>query len=148
MVANAIVLLVGGSETIATLLSGLVFHLLKTPQVLEKLQLEIRQAFKVPSEMTFSAEAKLPYMQACIEEALRIYPPVASTMPRFTPPPGIMIDGQFIPGNVRALHIKFWQFDETDGHLDNRWCPSPKRFNFRAQLQRPNDFCPRTLAWR
>ena len=102
MVANSTVLLVGGSETTATLLSGLIFHLLKTPRVLEKLQNEIREAFNSPSEMTFSAEAKLPYIQACIEEALRLYPPVAGTMPRYTPPSGITIDGKFVPGNVSA----------------------------------------------
>lgn len=100
LVANSRVLLIGGSETSATLLSGLVFHLLKTPRVLQKLQEEVRQAFSSPSEMTFSAETKLSYMQACIEEALRIYPPIASAMPRFTPPAGSMIDGQFVPGNV------------------------------------------------
>ena len=100
---NSGVLIVAGSETSATLLSGLIFHLLKTPRAFQILQEEIRQSFKSLSEMTFAAETKLPYMQACIEEALRIYPPVASTMPRFTPPDGIMIDGQFIPGSVRLL---------------------------------------------
>jgi cytochrome P450 len=123
-VSNARILLIGGSETSATLLSGLIFHLLQTPQVLENLQREIRQAFTSPSEMTFSAETKLPYMQACIEEALRIYPPLAGTLPRWTPPSGATIDGLFIPGNVRS----FTDFNSHESarltSLDMGWCPS------------------------
>ena len=99
--ANCGVLVIAGSETSATLLSGLIFHLLKTPQALQKLQEEIRGSFQSTSDMTFLAEVKLPYMQACIEEALRIYPPVPTAMPRRTPPEGFVIDGQFIPGSVR-----------------------------------------------
>jgi cytochrome P450 len=101
--ANSAILIMAGSETTATLTSGLVFRLLRNPPILEKLTQEIRSAFENESEMSFAAEAKLPYLQACIEEALRIYPPVPSAVPRMTQPQGDLISGLAIPGGVSFL---------------------------------------------
>jgi cytochrome P450 len=98
--ANAAIIIMAGSETTATLLSGLVFRLLKDPPILEKLMKEVRSAFQSESEMTFAEEAKLPYLQACIDEGLRIYPPIPSVIPRMTPPGGEVISGFNIPENV------------------------------------------------
>ncbi len=91
-----------GSETSATLLGGLFFHLLTHRPILEKVTAEVLHAFKSPKEMTLAAETKLPYLQACIEEALRIYPPAPLDLLRKTPPAGAMIAGHFVPGNVRV----------------------------------------------
>ena len=103
--ANGEVIIIGGSETTATLMSGLVFHLLKSPHILEKLNKEVRDAFQSPSQMTFAAEAKLRYLQACLDEALRIYPPVPSMLSRLTEPEGNVISGHFVPGNVSCLNL-------------------------------------------
>lgn len=150
LVANIRILLIGGSETSATVLSGLLFHLLKTPRVLQKLQEEIRSTFKSPSEMAFSTEAKLPYMQACIEEALRIYPPVASTMPRYTPPAGVIVDGQFIPGNVtNSLNYPSSATTASANWLpDNSLRSPPQRLAISSKLQGSSGLCPRALARR
>ena len=101
--SNSATLIMAGSETTATLMSGLLFHLLKNPPILENLKQEIRSSFESESEMTFVAEAKLPYLRACIDEALRIYPPVPSSIPRMTQPEGDIISGLAVPGNVIAL---------------------------------------------
>jgi cytochrome P450 len=98
--SNMSMMVLAGSETSATLLSGLVFHLLSNPEIYEKLTKEVRSAFSDTSDMTFRNEADLPYLNACIEEALRIYPPVPMSIPRRTPPEGATIAGRFIPGNV------------------------------------------------
>lgn len=98
--SNMSMMVLAGSETSATLLSGLVFHLLKNPEIYERLIREVRGAFNDTSDMTFRNEADLPYLNACIEEALRSYPPVPISTPRITPPEGVTISGHFIPGNV------------------------------------------------
>jgi hypothetical protein len=102
MIANAGLFIVAGSETSATLLSGLFFHLLKNPEYFSKLKDEVRSSFNTADDMTFQKEAKLPYLQACIEEALRIYPPVPVDLPRRTPPEGSIINGELVPGGVRS----------------------------------------------
>lgn len=93
-------IVLAGSETSATLLSGLVFRLLKNPEIYGKLTKEVRSAFNDTSDITFRNEADLPYLNACIEEALRIYPPVPMSIPHITPPEGATVSGRFIPGNV------------------------------------------------
>jgi cytochrome P450 len=101
--ANSAILIMAGSETTATLLSGLIFKLLKSPQALQTLTEEVRASFQSKEDMTFAAEAKLPYVQACIDEGLRIYPPVPSIVARMTQPEGDVINGFAVPGNVACL---------------------------------------------
>ena len=94
------IVLIAGSETTATLLSGATFCLLKNPDALQKLTTEIRNTFSKAEDITFNAVARLPYLQACIQEALRMYPPVPGIFPRRTGPEGDIINGRFIPRNV------------------------------------------------
>lgn len=99
--ATTEVLLIAGSETTATLLCGATFCLLKNPDSLQKLTDEVRNAFSSAADMTLRSLARLPYLQACLDEALRLYPPVPGTLPRRVLPQGDIVNGQFIPGNVR-----------------------------------------------
>ncbi|KAF7911191.1 uncharacterized protein EAF01_002699 [Botrytis porri] len=70
-------LIIAGSETTATLLSGALFHLLKNPSCTATLVQEIRTAFEESADMTFVKLANLRYLNACLQEAFRIYPPVS-----------------------------------------------------------------------
>jgi cytochrome P450 len=74
--------------------------LLKNPQKMERLQKEVRGAFESPEEMTMTALGQMPYLGACIEEGLRLYPPVPGALPRVTPREGAMVRGQWLPGGV------------------------------------------------
>ena len=96
-------LVIAGSETTATLLSGCTFHLLKNPRCLQKVTAEVREAFASADEIKLGAVEKLPYLRAVLEEALRVFPPVPSVFLRKTKPDGLVVDGQFIPGNVRYM---------------------------------------------
>lgn len=61
LMINAMVLIVAGSDTSATLLSGLIYLLLKNPHCLQKITHEIRSAFKAEDEINFSSVQNLPY---------------------------------------------------------------------------------------
>lgn len=101
MVTNGSTLIVAGSETTATLLSGATYLLLKNPRVLSKLQNEVRMTFQRDEEITLEACNKLVYIQAVLTEALRMYPPVAVGLPRIVDAQGDMITGHWVPGGVR-----------------------------------------------
>jgi cytochrome P450 len=96
-------MVLAGSETSATLVSGLVFYLLKNPEIYGTLTKEVGSAFNDTSDMAFHNEADLPYLNVCIEEALRIYSLVPITTPRITPSKEVTILERFIPGNVFPL---------------------------------------------
>ena len=100
---NSNFLLMAGSETTATALSGMTYYLLKHPPILEKLQSEVRSAFKREENITLETvgePGRLPYMEAVMTESLRLYPPVPALLPRLTGPEGEIIDGKFVPPNV------------------------------------------------
>ena len=94
-------LVIAGSETTATALSGMATYLLQSSQSLHTLTMEIRQSFKRESEITLDRVTKLPFLNAVIEEGLRLCPPVPSLLPRLVPTGGAIVCGNLIPGGVR-----------------------------------------------
>lgn len=98
--ANAGILVIAGSETTATLLAGVTYYLMKNPDVLKKVNDEVRSTFKSEDEITFTSINELPYMIACLTEGLRIYPPVAAGLPRVVPEGGATIGDTFVPEEV------------------------------------------------
>jgi cytochrome P450 len=124
---NASLLIVAGSETTATLLCGAVYLLTTHPHVLEKLTHEVRSTFKDDAEITLLSVGNLQYMLACLNEALRHYPPVAVGLPRLAPKGGANVAGHFVPeGTVTAV----WQW--AISHDPNHWTKPmeyhPERF--------------------
>lgn len=67
---------------------------------LEKLTAEVRGAFKSEDEIDFMSVSNLPYLLACLDEALRMYPPVPTGLPRVVPPAGASIAEHYVPGGV------------------------------------------------
>lgn len=91
---------VAGSETTATLMCGLMNHLLRNPDIMKKLTTEIREHIKHEDDLVIKNLSALPYMDACLEEGLRIFPPVPIGLLRIVPKGGSEIDGHMIPAGV------------------------------------------------
>lgn len=70
MISNASTFIIAGSDTTATLLSGVTYLLLKNPHVLMKLQKEVRSAFAHGDEINLDSCNKLGYCLATLTEAL------------------------------------------------------------------------------
>ena len=99
-VQNASALLVAGSETTATTLSGLTFHLSCDKEIYDILTEEIRGAFTTEEEINIKSAAYLQFLHACVEETLRVYPPAGETPPRRSP--GDFVREHYIPKGVSA----------------------------------------------
>ena len=97
------VLVVAGSETTGTALSGILGNLLQNPETLKTLVSEIRQSFQDASEICADRVSNLPYLNAVIEEGLRLSTPVALGLPRVVPDGGAEVLGQWLPGGVSLL---------------------------------------------
>lgn len=98
---NCSTLIIAGSETTATVLSSAVYFLLKNPEVMTRLESEIRSSFQDVSEIDFRSIGKQKYTLACLNETLRLFPPVPSGLSRVVPRDGDNIDGKWVPGGVR-----------------------------------------------
>ncbi|KAF2994324.1 hypothetical protein E8E14_001802 [Neopestalotiopsis sp. 37M] len=92
---QANVLIVAGSETTATFLGAVTFFLLRYPETLAKLQRELRTEFAAYDQMNGDTTTSLPYLEAVVEEGLRLFPPAAIGLPRECP--GAHIDGRWVP---------------------------------------------------
>ena len=97
--------MLAGTETTATLLSGLTFMLLKHPDRMRRLTDEVRSSFASNNSMSMSDLSRLEYLGACIEEALRLYPPVAIGPPRTVPQSGATVCGRWVPGGVSLAFL-------------------------------------------
>ena len=98
------ILIVAGSETTATVLSGITNYLIQNDEPLQKLKDEVRGFFKAEKDITLAAVAKLPYLNAVIQEGLRLCPPVPAGLPRLVPPGGDTVCGVWLPEDVSRVH--------------------------------------------
>ncbi|KAL2065351.1 hypothetical protein VTL71DRAFT_3021 [Oculimacula yallundae] len=129
--ANANFLLLAGSETTGTALAGTTYYLLKTPEAFTIVVEEVRKAFETEDEINFlNCAERLPYMQACLQEGLRIYPPGPVAAPRKTPRDKVTIIGGYeIPAwtgvGVHALSASHSpsNFYLPRSFLPERWLP-------------------------
>ncbi|KAK1636338.1 cytochrome P450 [Colletotrichum phormii] len=76
---------------------SLTYLLLKNPRVLAKLATEVRSTFTHPDGITFTGVNGCKYLLACIEEALRVYPPSPQPHHRIVPAGGATVEGVFLP---------------------------------------------------
>lgn len=114
---NASTLIVAGSETTATLLSGCTYYLLRNPHVMKKVIDEIRQSFRTEEEIDITGVNKLKYMLAVLDEALRMYPPAPGNFHRVVPDEGAVVCGKFVPGGVIILHFLSYKYVLTTFYL-------------------------------
>ncbi|KAI4221136.1 MAG: hypothetical protein L6R40_008651, partial [Gallowayella cf. fulva] len=125
-------LVVAGSETTAHAMSGILGNLLQTPEALQNLTGEIRQSFSHQSEICAANVDGLPYLNAVIEEGLRMCPPVALGMPRIVPEGGSTVSGYSLPAGTfvsasgYASNHSILNFPKSTSTFDpSRWLTGP-----------------------
>lgn len=100
LIANSSLLILAGSETSATALSGTTYLLLKNKQALNRLTNEIRTTFSHEDDMTVAALANCEYLNQVLKEGMRLYPPTPNHSPRKVITDDLIISGQAIPKGV------------------------------------------------
>ncbi|KAJ2903204.1 benzoate 4-monooxygenase cytochrome P450 [Zalerion maritima] len=130
IILNSALFIVAGSETTASLLSGMLMWLMRTPHAYARLASEIRSRFATAESMHFLDLQECEYMNACIDEALRIFPPVPTGLTRTVPAGGDTVAGEFLPGGT-TVSVYGWaaahspsNFYRPDEFLPERWIAS------------------------
>ncbi|CAG8948790.1 hypothetical protein HYFRA_00001912 [Hymenoscyphus fraxineus] len=155
---NASLLIVAGSETTATFLSGLTYNLLRNPDILAKLTNLLRTTFETSDSINVLALGQLPYLAAILEEGFRTYPPVPIGLVRRTASDGAMICGRFVPEGVSvtipqlAAYMSEENFKNPKQFAPERWekdatLSGPYKDDDRKVLQ-PFSFGPRNCIGR
>ena len=104
MEANLHLLLLAGSDTVATTLSGTINYLCQNPAMLKMLADEVRSAANVEADLTTANLCQLPYLTGVLKEGLRIVSPGTIPLPRIVPAEGASIFGYWVPGRVSLIH--------------------------------------------
>ncbi|KAK4222261.1 hypothetical protein QBC38DRAFT_88306 [Podospora fimiseda] len=123
------ILVTTGSETTATALGGMVNYLTQNPEVLQKAKDEVRRELPESGKMSLNSLQNLPYLNAVINEGLRLCTPIPWVLPRRVPKESGTVCGVKLPGgtpvSIQAYTInrdpKFWH--EPDFFRPERWLP-------------------------
>lgn len=76
--SDAALMVVAGSDTVSHALAALLRYIAVNEVVQTRLCEEIRTVFHSSSDIDTLTLVKLPYLDACVQEALRLLPPLAS----------------------------------------------------------------------
>jgi cytochrome P450 len=116
--AESIMMMLAGSETTSSAIMWS-FHLLMLyPETLKRAVEEIRSKFPLDHLITYKEVCThLPYIEACVYEALRQSPTTAGLTPRISMSRGITVQGHYIPPgteiyvNLRSvnMHTSIWK---------------------------------------
>jgi cytochrome P450 len=111
------------------------FYLVQNPSALQRLSQEIRDVYPLvpdsasecPIEFASKELQSITFLVACVDEAMRLSPPVASILPRTAGPGGIVVDSEFFPEGTTlgvphyVLHRDPNTFPEPHSFIPERW---------------------------
>ena len=104
---NSMLLVVAGSESVTTTLVGALHWLVRAPAALRILAQEVRAAYESEEDITGVSLSNLSYLNAVIQETLRLCPTIPDGMRRQVPVDGALIAGHFLPGGT-VVSIPQW----------------------------------------
>jgi cytochrome P450 len=132
--------LAAGSANLAVALGYCCFELSRHSNIQkalreELLKLQGQYGLKIDTPIVpptiLSELDKLPLLEACLTETMRLYPPVTGQLPRFVPPGGFTCDGFFIPKGTSVsaaaynLHREEAVFEDPERWDPYRWIGCP-----------------------
>ena len=129
IVADTSIMMNAGSDTTGIALNNVMYLLLKKPATLAKLRLELDSTLDNEEDVVppYDKVKHLPYLRAVLDESLRILTPVSFGLPRRTPPEGMRILDDWIPGDTSVsisayiLHHNPAVFPEPGVFKPERW---------------------------
>ncbi|OKL55467.1 hypothetical protein UA08_09323 [Talaromyces atroroseus] len=128
IMAEVSIMMNAGSDTTALAMNNVMFLLLKNPRCMAKLREEL-DAVLDPEDVVapYDKIRYLPYLRACLDEALRIYPPTTFGLPRRTPPDGATIMNDYVAGDTTVsisayvAHRNPSLFPDPESFQPERW---------------------------
>ena len=92
------------SDTVASTLISIFYHLVQDPSQIVKLRNELDSCSSISNIKELKS---MDHLNGVINEALRLHPGLPSGGFRQTPPEGLTISGQYIPGDVTIVAPRY-----------------------------------------
>ncbi|KAI1841851.1 hypothetical protein JX266_011929 [Neoarthrinium moseri] len=127
MASESTTLIVAGSDTTSCCISSVLFYLSDNPQAYQKAAQEVRSCVSSQDDITGSNLASCTYLRACIDEALRMSPPVGTALVREVMTEGTLVSGQPVPVGCEvgvgtyAIHHSSQTYPEPFVYKPERW---------------------------
>ncbi|KAL5499106.1 hypothetical protein ACEPAH_1624 [Sanghuangporus vaninii] len=101
LTTQALSFLIAGSDSVSNSLCAITYYLAANPLARAKLQKELDEALGVDSSedpvTTFARVKNLPYLEAVINEAMRVHSTAGLGLPRVVPESGLTVCGKTFP---------------------------------------------------
>ena len=128
IVAEINIMMNAGHDTTAIALRNALFFLLRNPKCLAKLREELDEVLEEDEVVAPYGKVKhLPYLRACIDESLRMLPPIVFGLPRRTPMEGTLILNEYVAGDTSVsissfvIHHQESVFKDHNIYKPERW---------------------------
>ena len=142
-----------GSDTTATTMTATLFYLLHYPSTLDRLRNEIDNTFSTVEDIVMGPMLNsCIYLRACLDETLRLNPPVGGVLPREVLNDGITIDGNFYPAgtdvgtSLYALQRQEKYFRNALSYEPQRWLETEGSSNDEKLVSTAAAFAPFSLG--
>lgn len=130
---DCMLIVVAGSDTTSNALSFTLFELAQNLELVRRLREEVDALFPdgAPIDDLKKLRADAPLLNACLNEGLRMWPPVPSGLQRHTPEPLVLSNGVVIPANTVvsthcfSMHRDPRNFYNPDVFVPDRWIDEP-----------------------
>ncbi|KAK6383773.1 hypothetical protein LTS17_003065 [Exophiala oligosperma] len=106
-----------GSDTTSIALRAIIYYLITNPHCYQRLLDELDEASstgQMADQSTLADAQRLPYLQACIKEAMRLHPSLGTQHTRFVPKGGVTIAGTHLPEKT-TVGINAWVMHRQEG---------------------------------
>ncbi|KAJ1336100.1 azaphilone biosynthesis cytochrome P450 monooxygenase [Microdochium nivale] len=136
ILSNAQLYLVAGSDTTSSALTYIIWNVCQRPDVKAKLLSELRSlpgtstttgtspsGPEIEVKVDYEDLRSAAYLNAVIDETLRLYPSTPAPLPRHVPPEGVALAGHWFPGGS-VVSTQAWSF-----HMDPAIFSEPRRFD-------------------
>ncbi|OAV99731.1 cytochrome P450 67 [Puccinia triticina 1-1 BBBD Race 1] len=129
LAADSTLLVITGSDTTRTVFIAFFLYMLKHPGCMEELQAELMAA----PDLSPPTLGQLPYLNACLQETMRLQPPSPANLQRMCPPGGAVICGRHIPEGTKVRFSNYAvqrderYFDQPDEFRPQRWLKNPEK---------------------